>query len=303
MKLLALLAFGLLPVLAMTAQTEPADTVKILDNADQVVITKNGNNTIVKAVIRNAENDTSMKLYTYSVTVEENTDSAREEFSESVFLSHPLFTGKQKKQSSTSAEGKFKPRRNLTALRNIYWGWDFAYDGKAGLRNSFEVGVAEIVSVEWQPWRNGPDFRFGAGFGMKQFLTADNFVFGKEGDRLAILPVTTDATDVKSRWEVLTFHFPLMVSQKIYRNFGIAFGTLLNLNTYSTACTQMKIDGIRYKETFKGLQQRLFTAELIGILGFRDFIGVYAKWSPMPLMRTYYGPEFKTWTLGVSVNF
>ena len=96
MKLLALLAFGLLPVLAMTAQTEPADTVKILDNADQVVITKNGNNTIVKAVIRNAENDTSMKLYTYSVTVEENTDSAREEFSESVFLSHPLFTGKQR---------------------------------------------------------------------------------------------------------------------------------------------------------------------------------------------------------------
>lgn len=139
MKLLALLAFGLLPVLAMTAQTEPADTVKILDNADHVVITKNGNNTIVKAVIRNAENDTSMKLYTYSVTVEENTDSAREEFSESVFLSHPLFTGKQKKQSSTSSEGKFKPRRNLTALRNIYWGWDFAYDGKAGLRNSFEV--------------------------------------------------------------------------------------------------------------------------------------------------------------------
>lgn len=157
MKLLALLAFGLLPVLAMTAQTEPADTVKILDNADYVVITKNGNNTIVKAVIRNAENDTSMKLYTYSVTVEENTDSAREEFSESVFLSHPLFTGKQKKQSSTSSEGKFKPRRNLTVLRNIYWGWDFAYDGKAGLRNSFEVGVAEIVSVEWQPWRNGPD--------------------------------------------------------------------------------------------------------------------------------------------------
>ncbi len=40
MKLLALLAFGLLPVLAMTAQTEPADTVKILDNADHVVITK-----------------------------------------------------------------------------------------------------------------------------------------------------------------------------------------------------------------------------------------------------------------------
>ena len=79
MKLLALLAFGLLPVLAMTAQTEPADTVKILDNADYVVITKNGNNTIVKAVIRNAENDTSMKLYTYSVTVEENTDSARSE--------------------------------------------------------------------------------------------------------------------------------------------------------------------------------------------------------------------------------
>ena len=122
-------------------------------------------------------------------------------------------------------------------------------------------GDAECPGLEFRPVV-GAHQRHGAPFGIDSYKVAKTEYPDKFGCEQAILPVTTDATDVKSRWEVFTFHFPLMVSQKIYRNFGIAFGTLLNLNTYSTACTQMKIDGIRYKETFKGLQQRLFTAEL-----------------------------------------
>lgn len=303
MKATVLLALCMALSTAMTAQTEPADTIKIIDNAESVIITREGNRTVIKAITGNDQEALSGKIYTYDVTVEERNDSTTKEFSESIFSSFPFLNERAKKRAKNHAGSKFKPQRYATALRNIYWGWNFAYDGKAGIRNCWEAGVAELISIDWKPWRNGPDFRIGAGFGMKRFVTADNLVFAKSGDCLVFKNVNEEARDVKSRWDVWTFHVPLMISQGIYKDLGIAFGTLLNFNTYSSARTQVEIDGIRYRETFKGLQQRLFTAELIGIIGLREGIGLYAKWSPMPIMRSAYGPEFKTWTLGVSVNF
>lgn len=302
MKPIALLALAVAISPVITAQTEPVDTVKIIENAQRIMIIRNGNNTVVNAIIDDGES-AQVANYIYEVTVEESSDSIKEEYSENLFSTFPFLSEKKKRKAS--ATKKFTPRREITGLRNIYWGWNFAYDGKASIRNCFEVGVAEVIAVEWHPWHKGPDFRVGAGFGMKRFLTADNNVFTKEGDCLTLLNIDPawGACDVKSRWDVWTFHVPLMMSQRIAHDIGVAFGALLNFNTYSKARTQMEIDGTRYRETFKGLQQRLFTVELVGIFGLRGGIGVYAKWSPMPIMRTIYGPEFKSWTLGATLNF
>lgn len=303
MKSLTLLALGLLFSLPILAQTEPTDTIKIIDNTEAVIITRLNNSTSIKAISRENENSAKLKIYTYNVTVEEQSDTIREDFSDNIFSNLPFIADKHKKQAKASKNKKFKPKRNATAMRNIYWGWNFAYDGKAGIRNCYEAGVADVIAVEWKPWRRGPEFRIGAGFGTKRFLTNHNLVFAKDGDKLTLCEAADNATDVKSRWDVWTFHIPVMISQRIYRSLGVSFGALLNFNTYSSARTQMELDGIRYRETFKGLQQRLVTTELIGIVGLRNGIGVYAKWSPIPLMSGNFGPEFKTWTLGASLNF
>lgn len=286
---------------AMTARTETADTIRVIDNAEQVLITRTANSTSVKALIPTNEGATSFKIYEYNVTVEEKSDTATNDIiSENIFADLP-FLNNRKKQRATN--GHFKPQRYVTAFRNIYWGWNFAYDGKAGVKNCFEVGVAEFIALDWKPWRQGPDFRVGLGFGMKRFLAADNLMFGKDADRLILTPAFPDARDVKAHWDVWTFHLPLMVSQSICKDFGVAFGAIVNFNTYSKAWSQHELDGVRYRETFKGLQQRLLTAELIGIIGIRGGIGFYAKWNPVPLMRPCFGPEFKSWSMGVSLNF
>ena len=302
MKKVTFLAMAILTAVpVLTAQTEPTDTIRVIDNADQILITRTANNTSVKAFIPTNEGATSFKIYEYNITVEEKADTASEEtISENIFADFPFLTNRKKQRAT---EGHFKPKRYVTACRNIYWGWNFAYDGKSGLKNSFEVGVAEFLGIDWKPWRQGPDFRVGLGFGMKRFLAADNLMFGKSGDRLVLLPAVPDACDVKAHWDVWTFHLPLMVSQSIYKDFGVAFGAIVNFNTYSKAWSQHEINGVRYRETFKGLQQRLITTELIGIIGIREGIGFYAKWNPVPLMRPCFGPEFKSWSMGVSLNF
>lgn len=301
MKQVALLMLGLILAPAVAAQTEASDTIKVIENAQRVMVTRNADKTVVSAIIGNP-GDAQFRQYTYEVSVSERADTVQEDLSESLISAIPFLAGKKRNGQQSQPR---KSKRYVTALRNIYWGWNFAYAGKGAIRNCFEVGVAEVISVAWHPWRNGPDFRVGAGFGMKRFLTAGNTVFGKETDCLTMHEIDPGcgACDVKSRWDVWTFHLPLMISQRIVKGVGVAAGALVNFNTYSKARSQMEIEGVRYTETFKGLQQRLVTVELVGMFGLRGGIGIYAKWSPMPLMRTAYGPEFKTWSLGATLNF
>lgn len=304
MKKQVLIALVLSTAPSLIAQhVGPTDTVKIIEKASEVVITRRDNNTYIHAIIPD-EQGTSFQTYDYKVTVNERPDSTTEKIAENIFSGLPFVNDKKKKQPEAS-NNAFKSQRYITGIRNIYWGWNFAYDGKEGLKNSFEVGVAEVIAIDWKPWRNGPDFRVGLGFGMKRFLAADNLTFGKQGDRLVLQPIEPDAHDVKGRWDVWSFHLPLMMKQQIYQNLEVAFGTLVNFNTYSKAWSQQEIDGVRYRTKFKGLQQRLMTCELIGIIGLGgDFgFGFYAKWNPVPVMKSCFGPEFRTWSMGVSLNF
>ncbi len=281
-----------------SAPDMPTDTVKVIDKADAINIIRTETGTVIEAFI--GTDKASWNKYRYEVTVVERDSSTVETISENSLISLP-FNINRKKSKTTS--GRWKAKRTITAMRNLYWGRNFAYDGKSGIKNSFEIGIAEVIAVEFQPWRRGPLFRVGLGFGMKRWHTADGLYFGKDGDCLTIVPAITDASNIKSKFDVWSFHVPLMVSQPIYKSFTFAAGVLLNFNTYSKASTSFETADVRYSETFKGLQQRLLTPEIIGIIGFRDAIGFYAKYNPVPVMRSQFGPSFKSWSMGVSIAF
>ncbi len=56
------------------------------------------------------------------------------------------------------------------------------------------------------------------------------------------------------------------------------------------------------KERIKGLQQRLFTAELFASIGIGGF-AVYGSWQPVSLFRAPYGPELKGWSIGINLHY
>jgi|GEM_PF-848089 len=287
-----------------------ADTIKVIDNATRVLVTKNGNTTVISTMMDDGTGPNRTE-YRYTVQIKDRTPARKltEEMESGIFRGLP-FLGQRvasdddKATSSTAASRrKWKPKRYVTALRNIYWGWNFAYDGKEGLRNCFEVGVAEVIGIEWKPWRKGPDFSVGLGFGMKRFLGSDGMLFGMDADRLMLVSAPSDVKITKARWDVWAFHIPLMAGWNPYRELRLAAGALVNFNTYSKAWNATEADGMRHSVTFKGLQQRLVTVDFTVLAGLREGVGIYAKWSPVPLMQRCYGPYFRTWTLGVSLNF
>jgi len=302
-KPIAMLALTMATMTPTHAQSVPVDTIKVIENAHQITITRNANTTCIEAWTSDADGG-NIERYTYNVTMQDSTQN--ETFTESIFAGLPFMSDKKRNRKSATAvkTAKWKPKQQIYAVRNIYWGWNFAYDGKTGLKNCFEVGVAEVIGASWKPWRRGPEFSVGIGFGMKRFRTADDLLFAKDGDRLTIIPADLDEChDAKAHWDIWAFHLPLMLTQNITGDFAVAIGATVNFNTYSKAWSSYLADGVRHTTTFKGLQQRLLTIEPTAIIGFREAIAFYAKWNPMPVMQCGNGPRFKSWSMGVTLNF
>ena len=193
---------------------------------------------------------------------------------------------------------------SFKSIKDIYWGWDFNYGEKGNIKNCFEVGVANVVGVAIKPWKCGPSFNIGLGFGMRRYLAKDGMRFDRLDNNLMIL--TANGLDIdKSRVDSWTFHLPIMITQNIYKKLAVSAGAWLNFNTYVKGETQYWHSGqdVRYKEYYKGFNHRFFTVDLVAVVGLRNGIGFYGRWSPMSLFNDGRGPEFKTATMGVMLNF
>ncbi len=96
---------------------------------------------------------------------------------------------------------------------------------------------------------------------------------------------------------------PLLFTLHIRPDVKFTAGGIGVFNTYAYAQTEITNGASKIKTTYKGLQQRLFTAEVMCSLGVCDILGIYASWSPMTLFKSPYGPQLKSWSIGATVNF
>lgn len=190
-----------------------------------------------------------------------------------------------------------------TGLKDIYWGWNFNYDEKNGIKNCFEVGVGEVVGLTYAPFAEGPTFNVGLGFGMRRYLVQDGLAFNRFDNCLFIEKVDEGMSIDKSRLDSWTFHLPVMVTQKIYKHLAVSAGAWLNFNTYVKGETQYYWNDVRYKEQYKGFNQRFFTVDIVAAIGIKNGISFYGRWSPMTLFSSNRGPSFRSASMGVMLNF
>lgn len=298
MKLITLscIIAALTPIFAM-AQTAPADTVKVIPNAERISVTMQDNKTVVTALMPTDDGTGSFYKYTYEVTVDKNKRIDANDF----ILKFPFM--KNNEPASDECDNKpFKTRRYFTGMKYVYWGWNFNYDNKAGIKNSFEIAAADLIGIDWCTSRK-TTLGVGLGFGFNRVTTDDKMLFVKDMDALAVASAPDEAEVDFARWDTWRFQIPLMFSQKLAGDFGFGLATIVNFNTYSTATNRYKIDRTRYTETIKGLNQRLVTVDFMATLGFVNGIGAYVKWSPMTAMQNLYGPSFRNFSIGVNLNF
>ncbi len=310
MKQLITLTFALLMATpSMWAKNdEPSDTIKAINNPQNVKIIRNKNKTEVTVDIPTENGSGSFNRYHYEVCNIPNSNEPTEKlFDENEDLMFKLSLFKSSKINDKSRAGvvskkPWKTKRYVTGMKYITWGWNFNYDSKAGIKNSFEVSVIDLIGVDWQTSRY-TTLGIGIGFGFNRVLANDNSVFSCENDYLSVVEAPEDVEVEFARLDSWRIQIPLMYTQRLYKNFAIGLAGIVNFNVNSTATNRYNANHTRYTESIGGLNQRLLTADIMTTVGFTNFIGIYAKWSPIKSMEHQYGPSFRNFSIGINVNF
>ena len=306
MKKLMLIGVAALTAATAAAQsdTTPADTIKTITRAENIVITRSGNRTELRA-LETEEGKSGGTVYTYTVT--EESDSTLKGLQQLELIHEgvnpgELFRAPFSTARPHSADRPFKPSRFITGLRYLYWGWNFNYGSKSGTKNCFEYSLADLIGVEWETSRF-TRLGLGVGFGLQRVTTADHRLFATEGDCLTVAPLPEGIEHEYSRLDNWRIQLPLYWRQRIAGRFGLSLAAIVNFNVYSKADNRFRRGKTTYTETITGLNQRLLTCDLMATVGLVDAMGVYVKWSPVPTFGRPYGPSFRTISVGINLNF
>lgn len=297
MKNIFKIAFALssaLCVLSEAKAQEITDTIKVIDKANEIVVTRTGNTTKIIADVSDSIN--AGKYYIYEVEVTPAMHDDDRELPESWEINLPFVP----RDPNLGSNRNKKIRREISGFEHIYWGWRFNYNDKQQVKNCFEVGVRHLIGVTWNRGRKTPAFSIGAGLGMMRFLAKDGYTYGKNGDAVIFQPIGNGVEVDNSRLDVWRFHVPVMMTIPLGKNGAFCLGGVVNLNTYASAVTQVYDGDYRNKIKYKGLQQNLITADIYTSISIGG-VGVYATWSPTALFKNGYGPQLKSWSIGVDL--
>ncbi len=282
----------LFPSLYVFSQSrEAADTVRIIENADMVLISRTADTTQVDVT---TNKESGNELFTYNITVNDADDY---EDVDNIDFELPFGIKKEKKKKHS------KLQTYVFGLGNIYLGHRFNYFDKGNIKNSLEGGVRDIIGMRWSRGSHTPSFSIGLGMGFQKYNAQDGFMFLRIGSQLVIVPVEEGYQVKSTALHVMNFQVPLLFTLPIGRDVKFTAGGIGVFNTYAYARTEISNGASKIKTKYKGLQQRLFTAELMCSLGVCDILGIYASWSPMTLFKSPYGPQLKSWSIGATVNF
>ncbi len=285
-KRFAMLLMSVAAVMVSAQSPEPVDTLLVADKAEQVTVTSADNGVVV--TITNYDGKDMDYVYRSQMT-----DSAADK--DEWILNIPGFL-KRPRLYRTDTEA---------VSYGLYFGFINALDTPGNLDlatgRSIEWGMLNVLGWEYRPWRNGPRWSAGVGFGFSIYRThkgGTRFYKNSDGDFVVDgYPENTQGRH--SRLQIFHLDVPLMMTQRLYRKWAVRLGAVVNFNLHASANSDYDYDGIEIKESYKGLQQRKVTVGLMGAVGMTGNFALYVKYSPMSVMKSGYGPEIKSLSFGL----
>lgn len=284
----------LFPLISIAQTTpEPPDTIKMIKNPEKVTVIRTNETTLIQV---DTPTDFGSDTFTYEVTVVEDSDSDSDPI---IDFEIPFGIGKKKEEKRVHR----KLQTSGFLMGNVYFGQRFNYSDKGNVKNSYEIGVRNLAGIRWSHGPYTPSFSIGFGFGAQRYSAQKGFMYAKDGSNLILIPAEEYSRVCSTDLQIWNFQIPVLFTIPLGCDVEFVAGAVGCFNTYAEAKTELEKDKTKYKATYKGLQQRLFTVDLTASLGICDILGVYASWSPMTLFQAPYGPQLKSWSIGATINF
>lgn len=283
-----------------SAQAEQPDTIAVFDNSQQVSIDTDSDGSRRVTISSRTEKTTTQYSYSFSQpdTVEPFIDSPRGWDIGQILERHRRLRA-EKRQTKVYTDG----------MLGIYAGGVIPIGDHGAVTGGWEIGFKNIIAGVWSAGKSRPSISLGLGAGWRIQNIGHGHILNSRNGVLSVVPVPEGARRPES--SIKSFHFivPLTLYVPIHGDFTISFAGELHLNTYTKASASWHIDngpgGKAYQEKwdFKGLHQRIATVDYTACIGWREALGVYVTWSPMRPWKDGYGPQYKTLSVGASVNF
>ena len=274
-------------MLAMAqAQAAAPDTVTVIEQPNQVIITETPTGTQVKV---NGSKEGEDYNYTYTVQHSAN-DTIHTTQSTDWELNVPFMRSSRKENTHWTMESK-----------GIYFGGGLKTSCDL-VNNSFNWGILNIASINYNTL-HGQHFSLGVGYDNKRFSLKRPhcFVMDEASD---IVGIGTYPADVKDRSSVLSgraIQFPLLFQQDLSKDFHIVLGASMNWNVYAKCNTHYKVNKTNYDVSYRGIKQNKLTFDVIGAFSL-DGLAIYCRYTPSEMFKKCYCPEIKNkWTLGVAI--
>ena len=279
----------LLPLIELSAQTEPRDTLLDVARPNRLTIMENTAGTIIEV-----EGDNGVE----SVMVEYDSDAI---VSTTQQTSHKFFRFPFSNEECYEGDGDH---------------WDVSMDGLCigltdahgltgadGLQwsKSFEISWLSCLNVNYLFSRSR--ISLGLGFDWRNYkATADGKWLTATEDRGIDWGVAPEGARVRySRLKVFSLQVPLFYTWSVPKtSLQFKAGPIACFNTYASLLgVYDDADGNRCEYFTKAIDRRPFTVDFYCSLSFRNAIGVYVRYSPMKVMKTASPLNFTPLTVGI----
>ena len=165
-----------------------------------------------------------------------------------------------------------------------------------------------LIQYDYTPKNWKTTFSAGLGFDWRNYTLSGhdkafvkvpaNPTAGIANDFVEVSTPNLKSDDRSSRIQTLSLSMPLLIKQRFSKLFALSLGAQVNWNFRGHLHNYYEDGDSEISTDTKKIGQRPFTVDILGIVHVERF-GIYCKYSPMSVMKTDRGPEFKSLSVGV----
>lgn len=280
-----------LPGLCAASEAIKDDSVKVIKNPSQVVITKKDG--MFRLNVDGNETDKDYR-YEYIVKDHDGTLYAQEIEGGSLKIRYPF----------SKCDTSYKKPHWEVFMSDIYFGWgghSVATPDRDIVKKSMsEIGILNFVALGYVFNHGRSRASLGVGFNWHRYGLDKPYFWERNNEGVLGYGKYTDPFDKHNATLIVrSLQFPLMFNQDLGKNWNVSVGAVMNWNNYADFHNSYRVDKSDYSETTRGLYQRKISFDGIAILSWGG-LGVYFRYAPQSVFKTGFGPEIKNrWTLGV----
>lgn len=291
-KLMLIMWTVAVPVVCLAQAEKEADTLKVIDNPRQMIVTETDDEAQVSVVGQGHNKD-----YLYEYKVKPGADGklvTTQKEHGVVGFRHPF-----NRCETDSSKHRFQ-----VFLSDVYVGWgrmgtDAAY-GSAMKKGAMEFGVLNFVGLGYLFNQRRSCLSLGLGFNWSKFgLNHPNVWTRSDAGVVGVTALSEPVDKHHASITLYSMQFPLMFSQSFGKRWNIAAGAVMNWNYYADFHNGYSLDKSYYGVTTHGLNQRKISFDYVAMLSWHG-IGAYFRYAPQGVFKSGYGPEMNhRWTLGL----